>query len=115
MRTLLSSHYVRLLNAYLLLFYHPLLYTFPICHKNVNPEKIVMTPVVKQVGHTVLRMERKKVAQVVGPVHEAGGAHKGIVISKSIDEEEPPSSPTSSSESSKNIIYAISCTLATSC
>jgi len=61
-----------------------------------SDEKIVMTPIVKQVGHTVLRMERKKVTQVVGPVHEAGGAHKGIVISKSIDEEEPPSSPTSS-------------------
>jgi hypothetical protein len=44
-----------------------------------------MTPVVKQVGHTVLRMERKKVTTVNGPVHEAGGDHKGIVINKSLD------------------------------
>ena len=55
-----------------------------------------MTPVVKQVGHTVLRMERKRVAEVSGPVHEAGGDHKGIVISKSVDSDSSGHSESSS-------------------
>ena len=52
-----------------------------------------MTPVIKQVGHTVLRMERKKVTEVSGPVHEAGGDHKGIIINKSVDGESESSLP----------------------
>jgi len=45
-----------------------------------------MTPVVKEVGRTVLRMERKQLSVVDNKaMHEAGGDNKGIVINKQVN------------------------------
>ncbi|KAI1280450.1 dTDP-glucose 4,6-dehydratase [Halotydeus destructor] len=53
---------------------------------NNGNDRIVMTPIVKEVGRTVLRMERKQVQVDQNLMHEAGGVHKGIVINKKADD-----------------------------
>ncbi|RWS06121.1 uncharacterized protein B4U79_04925 [Dinothrombium tinctorium] len=52
--------------------------------KQFFSEKIVMSPVKRDIGHTVLRLERIAVSQLDNQrvMHEAGGDHKGIVINK---------------------------------
>lgn len=45
-----------------------------------------MTPMKKDTGHTVLRMERLKKADLGGggAIHVAGGNHQGIIINKHV-------------------------------